>query len=99
MKPFERVLECDERGDVWETGKPGAWRHTMPAGHSCTAAEALEFGRLFAAATDMARALKEMFGTSEHLALCPALTRPGRSCHPDCMRARSALQKAGVPLP
>lgn len=61
------------------------------------AAEAI--GRGLAAAPDMARALLALFGEAAHTSFCPALVRDSRRCHPDCAAARSALTKAGVPLP
>lgn len=99
MKPWERNLEVDERGGVWEVGKPAAWRHQMPEGHSCTKEEVLEYGTMFAAAPDMARALLLLLGENGHFPWCHAWFGGGGACIEPCTGTRAALSKAGVPLP
>lgn len=53
------------------------------------------------AAPDMARALLDLLGDGprRHLSFCHALSRDGHACRAECTAVRSALEKAGVPLP
>jgi len=102
-KPWEQDLEVGlATGAVWVRGSLAGLRHEMPDGHGCTPQEVVEFGRMFAAAPDMARALlglgsRRLITAMEewHLYGC---SRSGdeRLCDMGCEQARAALAKAGV---